>query len=521
MIELNDQHANVTQAAADCAMQLGDSSENFSQAGGSGTIVVQASGSSCAWTAVSDSNWIVIRSGASGTGNGTIAYDVQSLSGAPRTGTVLVAGLRFSITQSENCAYTVSPTGYSPGPAGGSTSVTVTTNGGCPWTAASNVPWATITQGSSGTGPGTGQIAVEAPNGPPRSGTVLVAGQVVTITQTAGCSFVVAPLAQSFSAQGGSGSATIDTTPGCAWSVSSNVPWITVTTATSGSGSGAFGFSVEPLSGPARSGSISVAGAQVTVTQGSGCSISIAPTAANVPSAGGSGSVAVTTADGCPWTASSNASWLTVTSGANGSGSGTVQYAAAATSSVARSAVLTIGGQTFTVTQASGCSISLSPPNGASVPSGGAKNSVGVTAGAGCSWSASSGVPWITISSGGNGSGNGTVAYTVDSTSGPARSGALMIGGQTFTVSQASGCNYQVNPLSFNVGPPGGTRSVSVTVGDGCTWTVTSNANWINVTNPSPGNGSGSREFVVQLNLLGSRTGTVTVAGQTVTFSQQ
>ena len=602
VIELNDQHANVTQAAADCAMQLGDSSESFSQAGGSGTIVVQASGSTCAWTAVSDSNWIVIRSGASGTGNGTVAYDVQSLSGAPRTGTVLVAGLRFSITQSENCAYTVSPTSYSPGPAGGSTSVTVTTNGGCPWTAASNVPWATITQGSSGTGAGTVQIAVEAANGP-RSGTVLVAGQVVTITQTAGCSFVVAPLTQSFGSQGGSGSATIDTSASCAWSVSSNVPWITLTTATSGSGPGAFGFSVDPLSGPARSGTISVAGAQVTVTQGSGCSISIAPTAANVPSAGGSGSVAVTAGDGCPWTASSNASWLTVTAGANGSGSGTVQYAAAATTSVARSAVLTIGGQaftvnqgsgcaialassganvpaggakntvgvttgdgcpwtaassvpwitissgasgsgtgtvaytvdassgparsgvltiggqTFTVSQANGCSISLSPPN-VSVPAGGAKNSVGITAGAGCSWSASSGVPWITITSGGNGSGNGTVAYTVDASSGPARSGALTIGGQTFAVSQASGCNYQVNPTSFNVGPPGGTRSATVTVGAGCTWTVTTNVTWITVTNGVSGTGSGSTEFVIAPNIVGSRTGTVTVAGQTVTVNQ-
>ena len=518
VIELNDQHANVTQAAADCAMQLGDSSESFSQAGGSGTIVVQASGSTCAWTAVSDSNWIVIRSGASGTGNGTVAYDVQSLSGAPRTGTVLVAGLRFSITQSENCAYTVSPTSYSPGPAGGSTSVTVTTNGGCPWTAASNVPWATVTQGSSGTGAGTVQIAVEAANGP-RSGTVLVAGQVVTITQTAGCSFVVAPLTQSFSSQGGSGSATIDTSASCAWSVSSNVPWITLTTATSGSGPGAFGFSVDPLSGPARSGTISVAGAQVTVTQGSGCSISIAPTAANVPSAGGSGSVAVTAGDGCPWTASSNASWLTVTAGANGSGSGTVQYAAAATTSVARSAVLTIGGQAFTVNQANGCSISLSPPN-VSVPAGGAKNSVGITAGAGCSWSASSGVPWITITSGGNGSGNGTVAYTVDASSGPARSGALTIGGQTFTVSQASGCNYQVTPTSFNVGPPGGTRSVTVTAGAGCTWTVTPNVTWITVTNGVSGIGSGSTEFVIALNIIGSRTGTVTVAGQTVTVNQ-
>jgi hypothetical protein len=185
-----------------------------------------------------------------------------------------------------------------------------------------------------------------------------------------------------------------------------------------------------------------------------------------------------------------------------------------------RSGVLTIGGQTFTVNQASGCSISLSPPNGASVPAGGAKNSVGVTAGAGCSWSASSGVPWITISSGANGSGNGTVAYTVDSSSGPARSGALTIGGQTFTVSQASGCNYQVNPTSFSIGPPGGTRSVAITVGAGCNWTVTTNATWITVTNGVSGSGSGSTEFVIAVNLTGSRTGTVTVAGQTVTVNQ-
>ena len=122
--------------------------------------------------------------------------------------------------------------------------------------------------------------------------------------------------------------------------------------------------------------------------------------------------------------------------------------------------------------------------------------------------------------SGGNGSGNGTVAYTVDASSGPARSGALTIGGQTFAVSQASGCNYQVNPTSFNVGPPGGTRSATVTVGAGCTWTVTTNVTWITVTNGVSGTGGGSTEFVIAPNIVGSRTGTVTVAGQTVTVNQ-
>jgi hypothetical protein len=240
VIALNDKQATVTQAAADCVMQLGDSSESFTQAGGSGTIVVQASSGTCAWTAESDSSWIVIKSGAAGTGNGTVAYDVQTLSGAPRAGTVLVAGLRFSITQSENCTYSVSPTTYTPGSAGGSTTIAVTTLAGCPWTAASNVPWATTSQ-ATGSGPGNVQIAVDATSGPPRTGTAVVAGQLVTIAQGAGCSFTVDPLNQSIPPQGGPGSATIQAPAGCAWTASSDVPWITLTTATSGSGNGAFG----------------------------------------------------------------------------------------------------------------------------------------------------------------------------------------------------------------------------------------------------------------------------------------
>jgi len=61
VIELNDQKANVTQAAAACVMSLGETSENFSPAGGSGTISVQASSAGCPWTAAADTNWITVR----------------------------------------------------------------------------------------------------------------------------------------------------------------------------------------------------------------------------------------------------------------------------------------------------------------------------------------------------------------------------------------------------------------------------------------------------------------------------
>jgi len=63
--------------------------------------------------------------------------------------------------------------------------------------------------------------------------------------------------------------------------------------------------------------------------------------------------VAVTpSSSSCSWTAVSNASWITVTSGNGGTSSGTVAYSIATnTTGSNRTGTITIGGQTFTVTQ--------------------------------------------------------------------------------------------------------------------------------------------------------------------------
>ena len=55
----------------------------------------------------------------------------------------------------------------------------------------------------------------------------------------------------------------------------------------------------------------------------------------------------------------SNASWMTVTSGASGSGPGTVAFSVAANTGAARTGTLTIAGQTFTVTQAAPCTYAI------------------------------------------------------------------------------------------------------------------------------------------------------------------
>jgi hypothetical protein len=82
-------------------------------------------------------------------------------------------------------------------------------------------------------------------------------------------------------------------------------------------------------------------------------SYGISPSSAPYDASGGSGSVTVTVSGGTgSWSATSNTSWLTVTSGSSGSSSGTVGYSVASNSSTSsRQGTLSIAGQTFTVTQ--------------------------------------------------------------------------------------------------------------------------------------------------------------------------
>lgn len=88
------------------------------------------------------------------------------------------------------------------------------------------------------------------------------------------------------------------------------------------------------------------------------CTYVLMPTSANVGAAASAASFTVTAPAGCPWTATANDGWLAVTSGSPGSGNGTVNYSVAANSGAQRIGTISAGGQTFTVTQAIGHSIS-------------------------------------------------------------------------------------------------------------------------------------------------------------------
>ncbi|MBI4914924.1 MAG: PKD domain-containing protein [Acidobacteria bacterium] len=208
------------------------------------------------------------------------------------------------------------------------------------------------------------------------------------------------------------------------------------------------------------------ASVKVTVTPGA-CTYSISPTSASFEASGGSGNVQVTTSGtSCAWNASSNASWITLTGGTSGTGSGTVTYQVAANSGGQRTGTVTIAGQTFTVTQAAAaCTYSISPTS-ASAPAAGGNGTVAVTASnSSCTWGASSNASWITLTGGTSGTGNGTVSYQVSANSGGQRTGTVTIAGQTFTVTQAAAA----------CSPPAITRqpaNATVATGQSATFTV-------------------------------------------------
>ena len=149
-------------------------------------------------------------------------------------------------------------------------------------------------------------------------------------------------------------------------------------------------------------------------------------------------------------------------------------------------------------------------------------NSVAVTTAAACSWGATSNAAWITITNAGPGSGNGSANYSV--TANPTtsqRSGTLTVGGRTVTINQAGVCAFTLSTTNQPMPAAGGSSSVTVTTNTGCAWTATGNAAWITITSATPGSGPGPLNFSVTANTTqAERTGTLTVAGQTLTLTQ-
>lgn len=175
-----------------------------------------------------------------------------------------------------------------------------------------------------------------------------------------GCTYSITPAGASFSAQGGAGSLSVSTVAGCSWSAVPSDGWVSVTAGTTGSGGGTVSFSVDANFSPMpRSASITIGTRTFTIAQAgaSGCIFVLSPSRFTFTSDGGDGGVSVTTQPGCIWSATASTSpihgsWINISPGATGTGSGTVYFwVGMHTGSTPRTGSISVMGQSSTVTQ--------------------------------------------------------------------------------------------------------------------------------------------------------------------------
>ncbi len=524
---------------AKCAVTVAAPGSPVSSGGDTATVGVTTQ-PECAWSASSDAAWITGLTPSSGQGSAQLQMQIAANpDGVSRQGDVIVNGQRAAIRQDATaCRFELSAIEQTISAAGGTGSITVTAPTGCAWSAQADAAWVRLTSGTTGTGSGNVAYTIGSNAGTTtRSASIVVAGQTVRVTQRASapvpptnCSTTVSPRSVSFPASGTNSSAiSVTAASSCEWFASSDSTWISLTVRTSGTGNGTVTFSVASNTGADRSGELTIGNQTVSVNQAGAtvaCSYTVTPLTLSIAATGSNGtSVSVATSGACAWTAASNASWISIASGASGSGNGDVSIATTANSGPARSGTLTIAGKTVTVNQAATaapCAYSVTPTTVSMNAAGGAGTPISVSTGSGCTWTATTSAGWITILTGAMGTGNGSVTYAVQPNTGSARTGTLSVAGQSVSISQSAPCSYSISPRDHTLDRQGGTGTVSVNTQSGCAWTAVSNAGWITITSGSSGISDGTVRYTAEANTTGNeRTGTLTIAGQTFTLTEK
>jgi hypothetical protein len=410
--------------------------------------------SGCAWTASSNQSWASVLSGAAGSGTGIVYVLLNAnATGATRTATLTIAGQAVALNQlPTNCNASFSVGSSTVPSAGGTLVLSVVAGSTCGWNVLNNDPNAiTVVSGGSGTGNGTVTLKVAANLGPnTRTFNFLIQqGSNETISQAG----TIAPAVVATITSSPTGAAITVTGTGCipgGYTTPASLTWNANTNCT-------INFATPQTIGglpytfysATVNGGASTTTNPLTVNSGSSpptinatflapCTYSLSPSSQTFGASGGLGSFTVNTAPTCTWNPVPSAAWITILpSGSKGTAK--VNYAVASTTDGARAGTISVGGQQYNISQSGfSCSYSIGPTFASPGDLGG-NVSVSVSAPGGCSWTAVGNVPWLTVKSGGSGSGGGVVVLKVAPNTGGPRSGTATIAGLTFSVSQGVG----------------------------------------------------------------------------------
>lgn len=189
----------VNQAAMPCSYTLSTTSATMTVAGGNGSVNVVAP-SGCAWTAATNSGFVSITSAASGSGNGTVAYNVGANGVSGRHGILTIAGNIYTIVQAgSGPVVTLDKAALRYGATLSGTLLTsqttaqtlrLTQAGGAPvsWNIITSHPWLSVTP-SSGSGNRELTVAIDA------AALSTPAAHSATITiSTTGAGNIIAPV---------------------------------------------------------------------------------------------------------------------------------------------------------------------------------------------------------------------------------------------------------------------------------------------------------------------------------------
>ncbi len=309
---------------------------------GSGSVTSSPSGIDCGSTCVGSFS---LGSSVTLTANANTGSTFRGFTGCDSTSNntckVFLTSDRIvtaTFTTTGACTYTISPARASFAYKGGSANVTVQatgTNCASPFVYVSDT-WIGASLTSFKNNKGTVKVTAPANNSvTERKGEVTIETNTFTITQVGSpCSLTsISPTSKTFTASGGSHSFAVTATTGCGWSVLLNADWLTPFTVT-GTGTDSVSYAAPVnTTGKQRSGKITVfltdtpTKKKVFTAKQSPCTLTISPTADTFISEGGSGLLIVTAPEGCPWSVSSNADWLTTGTG-SGSGEVFVSYTA-------------------------------------------------------------------------------------------------------------------------------------------------------------------------------------------------
>ena len=337
--------------AEDSNISIGSTAKSFAVGGGSGSITTSGSGK---WTASVSDSWITIPSALTSRNAGLpVVYQVAANAGVEeRTGYIYVNGHVFTITQAGVGA---ALDGYSADfeMEGGTGSFTVLAGAQTSWKVRSNVDWISVTTDGEGgvATSGTGERAVYFTVAPfnevsTRSGTITAAGCTFTVNQTGRRMNLVAA-----EPGGTAGSAsqpyhverdylshviavTVNALAATQWDVEVDGTWISVVDAGSGHGGGNVSIAInENPSWLARSGTVRIGTEVLTIHQAgrpsAALDFGISPENTTASVKGANALISVTATPDLPWTAQSQANWLTVMPAfQSGAGNGNVVYAA-------------------------------------------------------------------------------------------------------------------------------------------------------------------------------------------------